>query len=316
MDVFRDLPRLSWRGIEVPVLSRNVSFDQTIVRHQYAYRDDELLESVGRKNWRFEYAIPFRQDITKGPYKDLFILTYPDFLRACRDRSDGELIDPVLGTFTVRCEKVSTSSDPNRRDGDDVQVSFVHSPEAEAVDQFGAPLAGLETATQQGWNLNTQLSSIQDFELKEYGLGVYDGVTEDFFGSLNFLDQIAGLGAQATAYANRIDAAIAKYEHQINKVSDALQAVDEQLLSPGNAPAIRNARRLADSVGRLADTLVDDRYGNRGRTKATTVLLDDMTASAAAAFLGMNPEEFVTLNPKAPLPLIPAGTVVYYFLKQ
>jgi hypothetical protein len=315
MDVFRDLPRLTWRGIEVPVANRSVSFDQTIVRHQYAYRDDELLESVGRRNWRFQYTIPFRQDITKGPYQNLFVLTYPEFLRACRDRSEGELLDPVLGTFMARCEQVNTTSDVNRRDGDDVEVTFIHSPDAEDIDQFGAPLAGFDAVVQGGWTLNTQLSSITDAELQEYGLGTFEGTAGDFGSSLNILDSIAGLGAQATAYAGRVDAALAKYEHQINKVADALQAVDEQLLSPGNAAAIRNARRLADSVARLGKQLINERFGSENRTKTSTVLLDSMTPNAAAAYLGITIQEFVTLNPKVPLPLIPAGTVVFYFVK-
>ena len=307
MDVFRDLPRLTWRGIEVPVAARTVSFDQEIVRHKYAYRDDELVESLGRRNWRFEYTVPFRQDITKGPYVNLFIETYPKFLRACRDRAEGELVDPVLGTFVVRCEQVSTTSDVNRRDGDDVQVVFVHSPAVEDVDQLGAPLAGLDLAVQEGKTLNTQIAPITDAQLKELRLGQYIGVTTEVGLGLNALDQLAGFGAQLTAYVDRVEATIANYENKLNKLVDTMDKLDDIVTSPQNAPIIRTTKRLIDSLARL------NPLSSSGKRLVSFNVLQDVTAGALAADLGMSVQDLINTNPGLPLPLIPAGTQVVYF---
>jgi len=306
MDVFRDLPRLSWRGIEVPVAARNVSFSQDVVRHKYAYSDGELVESLGRRNWRFQYTVPFRQDITKGPYRNLFIETYPAFLRACRDRTAGEMVDPVLGTFMVRCEQVETTSDVNKRDGDDVQVVFVHSPDLGDIDQFGAPLAGLDTAVQEGKTLNSQVAKITNAELERLRLGQFDGVTEELVGGLDALDQIAGLGAQLTAYVDRVEATIAKYEHKVNKIADVLAQIDKKLLNPVNAPIIRTALRQIDTLNRF-NPLADFRL------IATTTVAQDITATALAAQLGLTVQELITLNANLPLPLIPAGTTVRFY---
>lgn len=313
-DVFKDLPRLKWRGIEVPIAQRSVSFEQEHAIHKYAYRDDELIEALGRKNWRFRYTIPFREDIRKGPYKNLYVATFSTFLQACRDRSEGSLEDPILGEYQARCVDVSIDTDVNRRDGEDVQVSFVHSPAPDEREATGAVALGLAGAVQDGKSFNDQISKVA---VQITGAGpvtalppvVQKQVEEinGFVNPLQALDQIASLGAQVAAYADRIDATIAQFEHKINKVSDILEDIDQKLLTPQNAPILRSGRRLLDSVAKLGKSIPIP-----GATIVPYTVLQDTTVGPLVQLLGMNIEQYILLNPTNTGPLIPAGTIVYY----
>jgi len=298
-DVFKDLPRLTWRGIQVPVLERNVSFEQEIARHKYVYRDNEYLESLGRQNWRFEYTIPFREDITKGPYKNLYVATFSTFLQACRDRSEGELQDPVLGTYTVRCESVSVRTDVNRRDGEDLQVAFVESPSVDDIEATGATASGLPGAKQQARNLGDQLSRIPAEAVEEFKKGI------------DVLDQITGIGARALAYVDQIDAAFAKYEAKIDKLVGVLEDTQERLSSPENMPLIRSALRLKDTVQRA-----QFKSATMGAAIVSAVTTSDSTVAALANYYKMAVADFLLINTKLPMPLVPAGTLVFYFQRS
>lgn len=298
-DVFKDLPRLTWRSIEVPIANRRVSFEQEHARHKFAYRDYETIEGLGRKNWRFEYTIPFRQDINKGPYKDLYDQTFRSFLEACADRSEGDLADPILGVYSARCESVSIATDVNRRDGEDVEVVFVDSRPPE---QVSLQELTYRDPAQIAYEIRQQLDNLPLADV-----AIPEAIPDLDFG-IDALDRISGLGAQAAAYVNRIDSAFANFEHKVNKLVGQLEAVDEAIRSPLNAPIIRSALRLNDAVNRLKNKAIFP-----GRAIVTQVVGQDMTASTLAQYLGMSVAEFILLNPSIVLPLVPAGTVVSYF---
>lgn len=298
-DVFKNLPLLTWRGIEVPVLERNVSFEQEIARHKYVYRDNEYLESLGRHNWRFEYTIPFREDITKGRYKHLYVATFSTFLQACRDRSEGELQDPVLGKYTVRCESVSVRTDVNRRDGEDLQVAFVESPSVDDFEATGATASGLPGAKQQARNLGDQLSRIPAEAVEEFKKGI------------DVLDQITGIGARALAYVDQIDAAFAKYEAKIDKLVGVLEDAGDRISSPENMPLIRSALRLKDTVQRA-----QFKSATMGKTIVSEVTTSDSTVTSLANYYKMTVADFLLINTKLPMPLVPAGSLVFYFQRS
>lgn len=279
-DIFKDLPRLKWRNIEVPVAERRVSFEQELVRHKYAYRDNELVESLGRHNWRFEYTIPFREDIEKGPYRNLYVATFSTFLRACRDRSEGLLDDPILGQYTARVESLSIQTDINRRDGEDVQVVFVDSPALDEVEATGSTASGLP---------GRQI-------VEELGVDIFD--------------QIARIGTKVSVYANRIDATLAAYESKIDKVIDKFAALNEAANNPQNMPIIRSALRAKDAVERARFRSVTS-----GETIVSRVTDRDTTVNLLAHDLGMSLGDFLLLNANLPKPSVPSGSTVFYFQK-
>lgn len=315
-DVFKDLPRLSWRGIVVPVSERKVSFEQELAIHKYAYRDDELLESLGRKNWRFDYTIPFREDIRKGPYENLYVATFSSFLQACRDRSVGVLEDPMLGEYNARCATVSVQTDVNRRDGEDLQVSFIHSPDLDEQEATGAVASGLPGAVQTGYRLGDEVAQSVDLfpaQLPTISAAEQKALMakgfEEYQASLNALDQVMSFGSQLSANIDRVGAAISQYEHKVNKMTDLLSDLDQKLLSPENAPVIRGLRGLADSLGRLKD-----QAGSRlQRQVLTTVLLEEMSLASAASFLSNSMSDLMDLNKGIDKLSIPRNTIVRYY---
>ena len=183
----------------------------------------------------------------------------------------------------------------------------MHSPAVEDVDQLGAPLAGLDLAVQEGKTLNTQIAPITDAQLKQLRLGQYVGVTTEVGLGLNALDQLAGFGAQLTAYADRVEATIANYENKLNKLVDTMDKLDDVVTSPQNAPIIRTTKRLIDSLARL------NPLSSSGKRLVSFNVLQDVTAGALAADLGISVQDLINTNPGLPLPLITAGTQVVYF---
>jgi hypothetical protein len=132
LDVLAKLNPLSWRGIIVPYVSRKVGFQHVNAEHKFNFAG-EAIEPTGPKAWTFEYTIPFRQGLSStARYGNLFGSIMPKFIAAMRDKSPGDLYDPVMGTI-FRCvpAQFSDESDPDKRDGTDITVSFVHSPAPE-----------------------------------------------------------------------------------------------------------------------------------------------------------------------------------------
>lgn len=302
-DVFRDLPRLTWRGgIELPLLRRRAHFDHEQIRHKLSFRDLEFVDGLGLHNWVFEYTIPFRQGINVGPYRDLFVVGLPQFLKDCRDRTPGELLDPVLGTFHARCVSLRDESDPGRRDGDDVDVIFVQAPEPGEIDQLGAPLAGLELTRAEGARLDGLIAAIPPEELAALNLDPNSLVIGP-----DFLDQIAGFGQQIAAQGDRLTAYAAKYENKLANIERAMDAINKHTASPSKAPIIRSLRRVQDQVNRIAA-----KGAFPGQSLASYIVQADTTPGPLAAKLKMAVPALLLANPALPLPLIPAGTIVQY----
>ena len=306
-DVFRQLPHLSWRGVEYPLVDRRAGFQLDIARHTYVFRDNELIESLGTRNWTFDYTIPFREDLTVEPWatRGLYVTEFPAFLEACRDRTVGELFDPMLGPFNAKCAAVSIVTDINRRDGEDVAVTFVHSPEPEEAETgFDLVLSGIEGAKAQAALIGGEIARISDAQLKAAGL-LDNEIPPDI--GVDALDQISGLGAQALAQVGRVDAAFQKQAAKLEKIEGTLDKVNEALSSPAQAPVIRGARRLRDSSNRLTAKAMFP-----GQEILTTTVQEDTTVGALASSLGVDQAAIVILNPVLPFPLIEAGSVVSY----
>ena len=70
-----------------------------------------------------------REDVAKGPYKHLFYDTLQKFITACRDRTTGPLVDPILGPMQAKCTSWAHEIDVARRDGVDATVDFKYAPD-------------------------------------------------------------------------------------------------------------------------------------------------------------------------------------------
>jgi len=290
IDVFKDLQRLSWRGIEVPVSARSVSFTHDDVRHKFQFRDNEIIEATGAQNLTFSYTIPFRQGIAKGPYKDLFIKTLADFYLACRDRSTAELVDPVLGSFNAKCTSFNDDTDVTKRDGDDVRVEFVHAPGLDEIEGIFGGILDLQGVATDAGALERELAK-QAWEQDDPGAGL-----------VNPLQAINGLARQVQRQGNKMSAALDEIASQCEAIETTLQ----QLEDPRNFGAEDSSRKLRDASIRLKERAEDP-----SRTIRTVTQSHGTSLARIAADAGMTIEELLDLNPElARKPFIPPFTKV------
>jgi hypothetical protein len=293
-DVLIKLQRASWRNLEFPVTQSSYAFTQEQAQHRYIFRDDKLIESVGRENPTYTYTIPFREDIVKGPYKNLFRTVYPKFLAACQDRSRGTLIDPVHGSVPAKCVSLREIRDPNRRDGVDVEVEFIRAP---AENQLGVPpeiVISIEGAKVQGRRFD---EAIKKIDWKQY---------EPPEPTMNPLDIVAAVGTQVELTTSRITAALADTAERLER---AVETIDK-LRNPDLAPMRLQARRTQVAVLELEQRT--DPTGLHPVSRVRTAV--DRSISVVARELGMTVAQLVQLNPAlARSPLVPAGTVLKTF---
>jgi len=292
-DALAVLPPLSWRGIEVPVLSRKVSFAHESVQHKLQFRDGELVEMTGRRNWTFSYTIPFRKGVAKGGFPDLYSVRFPTFLEAVRDKAPGELIDPELGTFTAVVGEVSLDSDAKKRDGVDMAVTFIHAPtldEIEGPDDFQAP--AVASVQSDAGALDKAVVGMPYFDIPRPPLAV------DPFA------QIAGYGRQVAFQGSRIAGAmsgVADRCEDIETSSEAAMSQDSQ-----HALIVRSARRLNVQSRRAAENAANPLRPIRVVTTRAA-----KTLSGVAAEFGTTVDDLLRLNPSlAGSPTVPAGTKV------
>ena len=290
-DVLAGLQKLRVDGIILPILSRRVMFQTEQARHKLQFRNDEIVEPLGSRNWMFEYTIPFREDIAKGGYKNLFTQVLPTFLATCRRAAleTIDIIDPVLGRYPVTCVSAEERTDNNRRDGTDVTVQYVWVPDPKAQ----VPRADFSTIISDTYAFEKQ----NDFVIRDVRQGAREALS-------NPLNAIKGLIRQAGTRAAQVDAAVSNVITQVVEIEEALDdAADVRLEATRRA-----ARNLRDKAEKYRSEIVN------GPAVAIFVT-DAATSIGSLAFkLGNSPSRLMELNPRFAIlaPLIPKNTVVRY----
>ena len=289
------MQRTAWRFIEFPITSRKYGFQQEQAKHRYIFRDQQLIESLGAENPTYRYTIPFREDISKGPYRHLFTVVYPDFLNACLDRTRGVLSDPVHGDINVKCVSLSEDLDVNKRDGIDVEVEYIVAPlESEILQDLTTQVKTLQGAADDARRFDADIAKI-DWKQEPPPKP-----------TISPLDFISSIGGQIELAGGKITSALADYSFRLEKSIDTI----DRLKDPNLAPTRQQARRLQADVLRLEDRV--DVTGTHPIAKTTTTV--NRSLSATAALLGMSLQEFARINPGfAREPIVRAGSVVRSF---
>lgn len=291
-DVLSELPTLSFRGIEVPCTSIEGAFSHDAAQNKYVFRDEALIQSLGRKNITFRYEIPFRQGILKAPFKDLYLATFPEFLNACRDRTAGTLEDPVAGAFQAKVTQFSYTADPDMRDGVTVSAEFVHAPAESELDTSIAIIAPtLENATDLAGALDQEVAKVdwkQEPSPEPY--------TDPLSAVTGVSDQIGGI-------IDRTGAAFDNVAFKIDRMNDSL----ESLADIKNWSVWRGGKDLKNALGRTKDNL-----GGGARPIGIHFVQTD-SGLADVRFATRNTvAELLKLNPRLGFE-IPANTYVRYF---
>jgi hypothetical protein len=287
-DQFKLLPAPSWRGIVFPVTQRSVTRAHDKVEHKIQYRNGFPIEMTGARNWTFEYTIPFREDISVKGYRNLFTVTMPQLIEAFEDTEVGELVDPVYGVFRCVPDTWQDTSTAAIRDGTDVVVSFVHSPQP---DDAALDIQTARSAEQAAIALGRELEAT-DWEDNEPPPPL----------DVSLLAQLSGFGEQ-------LQRPLAQTNAQLNRAAYDLENIEstaEELENPQKSGIIRSSRRL-----RLATFRIQQRAEDPLKSVRTLTTNAAKTTLSLANDVGMTLEAFLRINPKlAGFPIVPAGTVV------
>lgn len=292
-DVYRLLPPFQWRGRRYPLLTRSVSFQHENALTRIQYRDGEFVDMTGAKGFTFSYTIPMREDIAKGPYKNLFVEGLPVLLRDFRNRTPDELIDPVYGSFRCVPSSFSEDSEPNRRDGVDVRVEFQHAPEfAQPDPAIKDNLQSLNGLVADAGKMDGELTSKRDWRQEPSPEALTD-----------ILSAINTVGVKGLRQVDRVTGYMNDLSLKLAKIEDTADRAE----NPQNWQLRNEARRLRDAILTLNKRAAEPptrKFRRITRNYATTV-------SAVAAELDMTVAELLSLNPGiVRLPSIPAGTVI------
>ena len=308
-DVFRELPRFSWRGIELPLLDRSAKFSHSKAIHTIEH-SGEIVQVLGTQNMRFTYTIPFRQDINKGPYKNLFTETFPKFFEAMRDDEPGELMDPVLGPWRCSPDSFEDTSVATQRAGDTVTDSYTHDPDGLELDDLALNVSTIQGSLKQAETIDVEIVRItteaneSELTTAEASLRAEFAQQEPPKSLANPLDVASGLLRQGQRFAEKIDAAIADTVFRAEKLESSVKAVSE----PELWSISRRIRTLRRALQRIA-------YQRSQARPLRVVSLDrDMPIGQVANRFGLTLSELLKLNPAlGSLPVVVAGTIVRFY---
>ncbi len=288
-DVFQLLPKLQWRGALYPVTDRNVSFLHENVDHRIQYRENDFPEPIGPHSFLFKYTIPMREDLAKGPYKNLFNEGLLVLVRDMRNKEPGDLIDPVCGPF--RCVPVSFSetTDINKRDGTDVQIEFLHSPRINDSDPvLPKSVTGIVGLVGESGLLDGELK-LQDWNQQPSPEG-----------STNAIAAINGVIRQGLRQVDKIASGLDALSLEMQKIEDSVDVAE----NPQNWRIRDSARQtrldIVEAKRRLSEN--PNTKLRRLTTKSNT------TVSSLAKEVGMTVQELLTVNPSlSKSPRVAAG---------
>jgi hypothetical protein len=289
-DILIQTQRASWREIEFPVSARDYGFQQDQAKHRYVFKDNQLIESLGRENPTWRYTIPFREDVTIGGWFNLFVNVYPDFLAACQDRSRGVITDPFHGSRPAKCVSLREIMDVNRRDGLDVEVEFIYAPsETDFENNLGTFIRTLQGYASYARRFDNELAAAvgtaRDAAGNTRNLRDFNPPEP----TVSPLDAISAVGGQVLLVQGKVDAALADSAFRLEK---SVQTID-RINNPNLASTRQQARRLQGAALDLEDRL--DVTGTKPLRKMTTGA--NITVAALAGKLGVSLELLLKWNP-------------------
>lgn len=249
--VFDQLQDLAWRGIYVPLTGkRPYGFQHSQAKHKFIFRNEQLIESLGAQNPTLRYTIPFRENIQRPPWSNLFTRVYPDFLEACRDGSAGDLQDPVHGIIRAKCVSVEETLDVEKKDGVDVDVTFIYAPEEgdEGI-RFGQIADTIQGLAVQAVRFGAAVGELSDEARKQFTDLNKEGERAD--------QSIANTVRQATGFVQQTKQKTRAKLYDAGTRMEVTRREIEEARDPELEPLRRDASRTTLAARRLAQTAGD-----------------------------------------------------------
>lgn len=293
-DQFSLLPRFSWRGVDYPIAERSASFAHEQVQHKLQRRNLDLVEQTGAHNFVLTYLIPMREDLYRGPYKNLFTEGLQRLLDDFRNKEAGDLWDPIYGLLRCVPTSYDDQSDVNKRDGTDIRVEFTHAPES-AFDGVAVTPTG-SAVTQDA---DVFQAEVQAFEVAANEADEIDPVTSVKLTEL--LTNVSSFGRRVLNTPNDVLG-------EMNKITILAKDI-EDTLEEATAPDVRAVKsRARDIRSRAYSVLESSAQINPVRT---TYVATAQSVTSLAAQFKVSVAELLRANPQlARRPLVLPGTTV------
>lgn len=296
LDVLASLSKASFRDVPFDVVAMRMNVEQDHAAHLFPDRDAGIIEATGRKPVGYSFTAIFRNGVlgfTDQPYPG----QWRKFVAACADRSTATLTHPELGDIRAKCQSCVTSWEPSKRDGVDVEVSFIEASGLE--DDLLTQLAKLGS---------TPYSAARDFDSAAEDLGYLPDFPDDLKPSLlESLKRLNGAIAQFKLGLGNITATIDGYASAIGDLRDQIASIDD----PKNY-------KMLDALDRLFGSLLDLGQTVTAKARPTTLAIVPFTqpVSAVAGFFHNSIDDFLRLNPLlASRTKVLVGTPVLVYIK-
>lgn len=294
VDLLKQLPPFEWRGVRYPVTSRSVTFQQNQVEHELGRRNQDLIEQTGAKNLRFSYTLAMREELFRGSYSALFTQGLRQLFIDFRNRTPGTLLDPVYGSYRVSPVSWSDDTDVTKRDGTDVRLEFVHSPEDDAAEEEDPP-------TIQAVSRERDELAVEAVELEESAADAGIPITSIPSLISEVFDFANGVGQQVLGAVNRADAELERVAFSARKLEDtaATIATPEAWLIQADSRSLRDrANRARDNRSQISPVL-------------TRTVTQSQSVTSLAASLGVSTQALLEANPSlSSKPTVAVGTIV------
>lgn len=296
IDPFSQLPHLTWRDeLILPVADRNHEFEHQGAEHAIIYRNGVAVEMTGAGARILSYTIPMREGITKGPYGGLFTQALQKLWASFySDRTPGPLYDPIYGLLTCVPQRWHESTDVNKRDGVELQLSWkVHTPDEGSSETASPSLYSLEISAQR-----------LDEEVARTPWPVQQNPPEP---TADPLSVASGVVQQGNYAVTRSKAKVSEVAMRMGEVEDAAEEAEANGV-PGAGFVRQDARRA-----RLGATKVANAPPRETATAAIQVVTSEVSdLPALAKRFGMTLQDLLFFNPGLSKSVVaPSGSRVW-----
>lgn len=282
--VFELLLEMKWKGVSFPTSHLAIDLEHDLVEHKWPDRDGAHVEATGRSPLVFSATIPFRNGIAPGKTEKWGIL-YPtgfrDFLTKAADRTVGDLQHPELGVIKCKLKSARVTYDPNKRDGADVDATWIESTETpEDLQKVLASSSPVGATLQFALDLDQQLLQLNP------PLPTPPGPPEPSFGDA--IRSIQGAFDQTSLLSRQIAGQIDHVAYRLSSLSDSVAAAKNVLFWP----VTQSVEHMRASLNDLKSQLLV-----QNKQVSIYVVPAETTLANIAAFLGVRIDDIVKLNP-------------------
>ncbi len=320
--LFEQLLEFKWKDVSFPTSKFSLRLRHDLALHKFPGKDGANVEETGRAPYQLSASIPFLNGAVPGKGETWGILyptQYRQFMTVAAKGTTGVLQHPEFGEIACKLESCETTWDASRRDGVDVECSWIETilagDDVDFVNSRPSPISGVLLGA---LDLDAQISTVTPpFPmLPEY--------QPDFAAMMrsitSFTDQISitsqrGLG-QIDAILYRLNTLQASIQKAEAVPATTVKAIIDPVTNGNALRALTWPMMNTIEQFRASAIAVKQVLGTSGRPIRVYVTPVEMTLAAVAQNVGAQVSDVIALNPEAcGEPIIEARTPIRYYAK-